>query len=428
MSGLRQRPYWWDTVDVPAVESPPAAHVDVAVIGGGITGLSAARAVAKRGARVAVLEAQTIGWGASSRNGGMVLTGLKLGAATLAERYGRELARDLFETSLMAVDAVEAVVKAEGIDCQFKRCGHLALASKAAHYQRFEASAEVLAREFAYQVRLVPRTELPDEIGSAAYHGGLVDDASGSINPAQYVAGLARAARAAGATLHEGTAVTNIERQGSRWRLATPRGPVDATDVVVATSGYTGAVTQALRKRIVPLGSYVIVTEPLTEALAREISPRDRMMYDSRHFLHYFRLTPDRRLLFGGRARFVPETELSVIESARVLRRGMLDVYPQLGPVRVDYAWGGTLDFAFDTMPHAGRTEGYYYALGYAGHGVALASLLGAMVGEAMSTGRIDAIPFARILFPGAPLGLYWGQPWFLPFVAARYKWLDWIG
>lgn len=429
MGELRQRPYWWDTVVASSVEPPPlATSVDVAVVGGGITGLSAARVLAKRGARVAILEAHTIGWGASSRNGGMVLTGLKLGAATLMARYGRELARELFQASLAAVDAVEEVVKAERIDCHFKRGGHLALASKPAHYRRFEASAEALARDFDHEVRLVPRAELHDEIGSETYHGGLVDDASGSINPAQYVAGLARAARTAGATLHEAAAVSSIERHGTRWRLVTPRGHVEAADILVATSGYTGAVTQALRRRIVPLGSYVIVTEPLPEALAREISPRDRMMYNSKHFLHYFRLTPDRRLLFGGRARFVPETESSVTASAAVLRRGMLEVYPQLSAARVEYAWGGTLDFAFDTMPHAGRTGNCHYALGYAGHGVALASLLGAGVGEAISTGRINANPFARIPFPGAPLGLYWGQPWFLPFVAARYKWLDFIG
>jgi len=411
------------------VETPTLpTNVDVAVIGGGITGLSAARVLAKRGVTVAVLEAQTIGWGASSRNGGMVLTGLKLGAAALTARYGVELARQLFKASLDAVDAVEEVVKHERIDCQFRHDGHLALASKPAHYQRFKESADVLAREFGHEVRLVAAADLGDEIGSGAYHGGVIDPASGSINPAQYVAGLARAAQAAGAVLQEATRVNEIGRLGSRWQLSTSRGRIEAANVLVATSGYTGAITPGLRRRIVPLGSYVIVTEPLPEALARELSPRNRMMYSSRHFLHYFRLTPDRRLLFGGRARFVPETPSTVIESAAVLQRGMLEVYPQLRDVRVEYAWGGTLDFAFDTMPHAGRADGCYFALGYAGHGVALATLLGAKVGEAIATGGIDANAFARISFPGAPLGLYWGQPWFLPLVAARYKLLDWIG
>ncbi len=425
----KQRPFWWDTITTAVIESQtlPVA-VDVAVIGGGITGLSAARVLAKGGARVAVLEAQTIGWGASSRNGGMVLTGLKLSAATLMARYGRELSRDLFRASLAAVDAVEEVVQLERIDCDFRRDGHLALASKPAHFARFQELASTLARDFGHEVRLVTRADLAQEIGSDAYHGGLVDPASGSINPARYVDGLARAARRAGALLHEATRVDGMQRQGGRWRLSTTRGGIEASEVLVATSGYTGAATPRLRRRIVALGSYVIVTEPLPQPLAHEISPRNRMMYNSRHFLHYFRLTPDRRLLFGGRARFVPETESTVIASAEVLRRGMLEVYPQLSSIRVEYAWGGTLDFAFDTMPHAGRTEDCYYALGYAGHGVALAGLLGARVGEAIAAGGIEANPFARIPFPGAPLGLYWGQPWFLPLVAARYKFLDWIG
>jgi len=397
------------------------------VIGAGITGLCAARALAKRGANVAVLEAQTIGWGASSRNGGMVLTGLKLGARTLIARYERDLARQLFKASLAAVDSVEQLVNAERIDCHFNRCGHLALASKPAHYQHFESAARVLSQEFEHEVQPVPRAELRREIGSDIFYGGLLDAASASINPGQYVAGLARAARAAGATLYEMTPVERIERHGVRRRVMTASGMVEAAEILVATSGYTGAATPGLRRKIVPIGSYIIVTEPLSEALANELSPRVRMMYDSRHFLHYFRLTPDRRLLFGGRARFVPETKSTVLQSAAVLRQGMLDVFPQLREVRVEYAWGGTLDFAFDTMPHAGRMDGYHYALGYAGHGVALATHLGAQIGEAIGSGDVHAITFARIPFPGAPLGLYWGQPWFLPLVAARYKFLDWV-
>ena len=425
---MKQRPYWWDTVSTPADEPvPPPPSVDVAVIGGGITGLSAARALARRGVTVAVLESRTIGWGASSRNGGMVLTGLKLGASTLIARYDRDLARQLFNASLAAVDSVEQLVKLEGIECHFERCGHLALASKPAHFGRFDSAARVLSREFTHEVRLVPRAELREEIGSDIYHGALLDPASASINPAQYVAGLARAARAAGATLHEMAPVQSLSRHGLRWRLMTAGGPVEATDVLVATSGYTGAITPALRRKIVPIGSYVIVTEPLPESLALELSPRARMMYDSRHFLHYFRLTPDRRVLFGGRARFVPETESTVLASAEVLRRGLVEVYPQLHDVQVEYAWGGTLDFAFDTMPHAGRVDGYHYALGYAGHGVALATHLGSQIGEAIGSDDVNANPFARIPFPGAPLGLYWGQPWFLPLVAARYRFLDWV-
>jgi glycine/D-amino acid oxidase-like deaminating enzyme len=397
----------------------------VAVIGGGITGLSAALALRRRGASVAVLEAHTIGWGASSRNGGMVLTGLKIDAATLISRYGLPLARELFKASVDSVDAVDRIVRSEQIDCQFTRRGHLALASKPAHYAGFERAAELLARDFNHRTRLVPRAELRAELGSDRYFGGLVDEASGGINPAQYVAGLARAARSGGAMLRANARVQRMERRDAGWTLTTTRGVIEAADVLVATSGYTGAATPALRRRLLPIGSYVIATEPLPDEFAHELSPTGRMMYDSMHFLHYFRLTADQRLLIGGRARFVPESEHTVRASADELRKGMLAIYPQLRDVRVAYAWGGTLDFAFDTMPHVGRVDGYHFALGYAGHGVALATYLGLAVGEAIGTGALDANPFTRLPFRGAPPGLEAAKDWALPLVAAWYRFLD---
>ncbi len=423
---LNERSYWSDTARSPAMGSAPLpARVDVAVIGGGITGLCAARALAKRGISVAVLETHTLGWGASSRNGGMVLTGLKLGVDTLIARYGLDLARRLYQASVESVDVVERIVKDEKIECHFKRCGHLSLASKPAHFDQFERGAELLAREFSSSPRLVSRAELRTEIGSDAYFGGVVDELSGGINPAQYVAGLATAARVAGATLHEHSCVEQLSRRGPGWQLRTAGGPLYAGELLVATSGYTGGVSPALRRKLLPIGSYIIATEPLTEAMAREISPRERMMYDSWHFLHYFRLTPDRRLLFGGRARFVPETEATVRESAAELRRGMLKIYPQLRSLRVDYAWGGTLDFTYDTMPHLGKVDGYHYALGYAGHGVALASLLGSQAGATLGTSAMDESPFAQLPFPGAPLGLHQGRSWFLSLAAFWYRFLD---
>ena len=428
-SEFRQRSCWSDTVSASVAESaaPPPQRVDVAVIGGGITGLSAALALARRGASVAVLETHAVGWGASSRNGGMVLTGLKIDAGTLIRRYGRELARQLFKASVDAVDLVEQLVRNERIDCQFKRGGHLALASKPAHYAAFGRAAELLAREFNHQTRLVPRAELHTEIGSIRYFGGLVDAASGGVNPAQYVAGLARIAGAAGASLHGNSRVQRLERHGTRWRVTTVRGVLDAGEILAATSGYTGSVSPALRRKLLPIGSYVIATETLPEALAHELSPTGRMMYDSRHFLHYFRLTPERRLLIGGRARFVAETRRSVQESAALLRQGMTAIYPQLREVRVEYAWGGTLDFAFDTMPHLGSIDGYHYAVGYAGHGVALATYLGTALGSGLGSTALATNPFARLPFRGAPPGLHAVKDWVLPAVASWYKFLDWV-
>jgi glycine/D-amino acid oxidase-like deaminating enzyme len=354
----------------------------------------------------------------------MVLTGLKLEAEQLAAKYGLETARRLFAASLQALDCVERIVAEDRIACDFARTGHLLLACKPAHYQALAREAELLDRDFGHPTRVVPPCELRGEIGSSTYHGGLVDEASAGINPARYVAGLAYAAQRAGAQLYEYAPVERIERHGPGWRIATPRGELRADAVLVASGGYSGPATPALRRKIVPLGSYIIATEPLPTALARELSPRGRMIFDSKRFLYYFRLTPDQRMLFGGRAGFLPETPATVHDSAEILRRGMIQVYPQLRDARIEHAWGGTLDVTFDMMPHAGQIDGLYYAIGYAGHGVAMATYLGGLLGACLAGEQVDN-PFAKLPFPGAPLGLYDGRPWFLPFVGAWYKFLD---
>jgi glycine/D-amino acid oxidase-like deaminating enzyme len=420
--------YWLDTVRMPSgTPGDLPERVDVAIVGAGFTGLSAARILAKRGVKVAVFESNTIGWGASSRNGGMVLTGMKLGVETLAQRYGMEATRRMYAASLASIDLVEQIVNEEKIDCNFSRCGHLEVACKQSHFDTYARSVEVIAREFNHQLRIVPRDELRAEIGSSVYFGGMVDEVSAGLNPARYVAGLGSAALKAGAYVFENAGVERITKNGdSGFRLVTSRGSVFAKEMFIATSGYTSGATPALQKKIIPIGSFIIATEQLHRALAHELSPRSRMIYDSKHYLYYYRLTPDNRMLFGGRAAFFPESSNTIRRSAEILQRGMVSVYPQLRDVKVDYAWGGTLDFCFDTMPHAGRLDGMHYSVGYAGHGVAMATYLGAKIAEQISGDR-DENPYANVPFPGAPLGLYSGRPWFLPFAGAYYKVLDWI-
>ena len=429
--GPKERNYWLTTTEFPKIESRPLPdRVDVAVLGAGYTGLSAARSLAKRGANVAVLESETIGWGASSRNGGMVLTGMKLGVNQLISMYGRELTRRMYAASLATIDCVEQIIREEAIDCDFSRCGHLEVACKRKHFDDYARQAEVIAREFDHQLRVVQKHELSAEIGSTIYYGGMVDEVSAGVNPARYVAGLGRAAIKAGTEIFEHTRVESLQREPSLgesgWKITTSRGALWARQVFVGTSGYTGKATPALQKKLIPIGSFIITTEVLPEALARELSPRDRMIYDSKNYLYYYRLTPDRRMLFGGRAAFFPESDQTIRRSAEILRRGMIDVYPQLRDVKVEYVWGGTLDFAFDIMPHAGQIDGMYYAVGYAGHGVAMATYQGQKMAELIAGDKPDN-PFVGIQFPGAPLGLYNGRPWFLPFAGAWYKFLDWV-
>ncbi len=427
---IKEKNYWLDTVAAPAKGTAGALldKVDVAIVGGGFCGLSAARVLAQRGVRVALFEAETLGWGASCRNGGMVLTGMKLPVPTLIQRYGRELVQRMYAASLESIDLVERIVKEEGIDCDFSRCGHLEVACKQAHFDDYSAAAARIKSEFNHQLRIVPKSALSGEIGSDIYFGGMVDDTSAGLNPARFVHGLAKAAQRHGACLFDHTRVMHVSSQANgangSFRLETSRGSLAAKEVLLASGAYTTEATPSLRKKVIPIGSYIIATEPLSPALAKEVSPRNRMIYDSKHFLYYYRLTRDNRMLFGGRAAFFPESESTVRDSAELLRRGMLQVYPQLRDAKVEYVWGGTLDFAMDVMPHSGKIDGMYFAVGFAGHGVAAATWMGAKLAGVIC-GDSDDNPFSRISFPGAPLGLRSGHTWALPLAGAYYKILD---
>jgi len=427
---IREKNYWLETVSTRPVQSARELpdRVDVAVVGAGYCGLSAARTLAKRGVNVAVLEAETFGWGASSRNGGMALTGMKLPAPTLIRRYGVETVRKMYAASLETIDCVEQIVREEKIDCNFSRCGHLEVACNQAHFDGYEETAALTKREFHHELRIIPKSELRAEIGSNIYFGGMVDETSAGLNPARYVAGLAGAAQRAGACLFDHTRVTSVEpetKNGARkFRLRASRGTLTAREVILASGAYTTEATPALRKKIIPIGSYIIATEVLPADLARELSPRNRMIYDSKHFLYYYRLTPDNRMLFGGRAAFFPETENTVRQSAEILRRGMVDVYPQLLGTKVEFVWGGTLDFTLDVMPHAGKIDGMYFAAGFAGHGVAAATWFGKKL-AGLICGEPNDIPFDGIKFPAAPFGLRSGNTWALPLAGAWYRILD---
>jgi len=423
---MKPENFWTTTVFMPDDKNltPLPESVDVAVIGGGFTGLSAARTLAKRGTKVAVLEAETMGWGASCRNGGMTLTGLKIPMQTAIKNYGKEIARELFQCSLDSVDTVEQIVQEEKIDCGFARTGHLLAANKPKHFDALKEEVDFMAREFNHKVHLVAPAEMRSEIGADIYPGALVDEVSAGLNPAQFVAGLARAAQTSGAILCAKARVAQIEKKGAGFFIQTERGALKANSVIVATSGYTGSVTKNLQKKIIPIGSFIIATEKLSADLAHELSPKNRMIFDYKHFLNYFRLW-DNRMIFGGRAAFFPENENTIAQSGEILRREMIQIYPQLRAAKVEYVWGGTLDFALDQMTHVGEMDGLHYSLGYAGHGVAMGTHLGMKLAEGMLSGNLKEIPFAKVKFPAVPL--YNGAPWFLPLAGAWHKILDWV-
>ena len=437
---MKAYPYWRDTLgapeprttnderrtpnDAPRTATLERSAVDVVVVGAGYTGLSAAKMLARAGAAVLVVERERVGWGASSRNGGQVLTGLKVDPATLVDRYGEARARQLYNAARDSIARLEAVIVEEGISCDYERTGHIQAASKAAHFDAFRDEQALLARVFDHRVELVPREEQRSEVGSDLYHGLLVDERSAAVNPARYVDGLAAAATRAGASIAVGTAVTGVRRDGDRWMVSTPAGDIRTRDVLFATNGYTDHAAPALQRRLVPIGSYIIATAPLDADRARSILPRRRVAFDSKHFLHYFRLTADRRVLFGGRAEFSQPDGESIQRAAGILRRDLETVFPQLAGIPIDYAWGGAVAFTRDQLPHAGRLDGVYFSGGYSGHGIAMATYLGELIGR-----RIAGEPIEHPLFdddlPAIPM--YSGTPWFLPVVGAYYQVKDWL-
>jgi glycine/D-amino acid oxidase-like deaminating enzyme len=412
--------------------------VDVIVIGAGYTGLAAARHLARSGASVLVLERDRVGAGASSRNGGQVLTGLKLDPGTLVRRFGESKARRLFEIAAESMARLEAILDEERIDCGYARTGHIQAASKPKHFQAFKDEQALLARVFNHRVELVPRAEQRSEVGSDAYHGLLLDEHSAALNPAQYVEGLAAAAARSGATIVTHSAVKGLDKLAGGWRvnfvthLRAPRfggqagglSTVEARDVLVATNGYTTSVTPELQRRLIPIGSFIIATEPIAAGMVAALLPRGRVAFDSMNFLHYYRTTPDRRLLFGGRAEFRTPDEHTAGRAAEILRGDMVRTFPELSNTAVDYSWGGNVAFSRDQMPRAGRLGALYYSGAYAGHGVAMATYLGEQIAR-----RIAGESFEHPLFDDhfAGIPLYRGTPWFLPLVAAYYRVKDWL-
>ena len=421
-TGAIDRCLWSDPASAPAPRdsAPLPDRVEVAVVGGGYTGLAAALALARRGARVAVLERHRIGWGASGRNVGFVLPGFQAGLAELTARLGEERARRLWGMSVEAVECLERLIAAEAIACNWSRCGSVVLAARPAHLARLDEERRCLARVAGHQTELLGPSEIGREIGSGVYHGGLVDRTAGALHPARYCAGLAAAAERAGAALHEGAEVVRIRRRGDGHEVQTSRGGLPASEVLVATDGYTGVPFGRLRRGVVPVGSYMVATAPLGPELAARLVPGGRVLSDTRRLLHYFRLSPDRRMVFGGRAAMVP---LGTPRAARALGRAMRERFPALAATPVDYAWSGSVGFTRDRLPHAGRSDGVYYALGYCGHGVALATWLGGRMAAAIA--GTEELPE---LGPLPAIPLYGGRPWFLPLVDAYYRVCDRLG
>ena len=421
----RERPLWHDGVvdehaGAPGPARLPPRTADVVVIGAGYCGATAAAGLARRGRTVVVVDAEDAAARASTRNGGMVIPELKHGPDALARRHG-DVGRALVEDTLAAYAFLRDLVAEEGIECDWRESGGLLLA----HHPRLVGDLEASAEEWSAlgePVRFVPRARLADEIGTEVYAAGLLLERTAAVHPARLHAALVARAVAAGADVHHRTRATRVESRPRGFRVHTTRGAVDAGDVLVAANAYVDGVLPQLRRRVLPIGSFIIATERLPPELARSVMPGDRMCFDTRHLLEYWRLSPDRRMVFGGRASLSATT---VADAREVLYAEMLRIHPQLRDVTVTHAWGGSVAVTRDRLPHCGRIDGVAYATGCNGTGVALASWFGERAAGWM-TGEEDPPAFADLRF--APIPFRSLRRWWLPPAGRVLRLADRVG
>ena len=415
-------PYWWDDVPRPTLpDQPLPATVDVAVIGAGYTGLHAALETARGGRSTLVLDAEEAGWGCSTRNGGQVSTSIKPGFELLAKRHGSTRAFEILQEGQRSLSWIADFVEREQIECDFARVGRFHAAHNAAQYEALAARVERQPKGLEVAAHMVPRAEQRRELGSDAYWGGAVYEQHCSVHPARYHQGLLERAMAAGAQVAARCAVTRIEKQDSLFRVVTAKGTVLAHDIVIATNGYTGALTPWLQRRVIPIGSYMIATDPLPDGMMGRLIPTNRIVSDTRKVVYYYRASPDRRrVLFGGR---VSHQETDPRISGPMLHADMVKVFPELANVGISHSWCGFVAYTFDELMHVGRHDGMHYAMGYCGAGVGTASYFGMRIGQqvlGLTEGRtaLDGMAFQTRPF-------YRGNPWFLAPSVRFYRWRD---
>ena len=417
-------PYWWEAYRPTAgelVEVPRQARV--AIVGGGYAGLSTALELAKQGIDAVVLEAAELGFGASTRNGGAVSGGVNVGKSFTghAIEIDSERAEQVLSDASDAFELIDRLIEEERIDCFWEKPGRFVGAWTKAHFDKQAQRLALLNAAAQSGAYMVARDRQREEIASRYYHGGMVVERSGKLHPAFYYKGLLDACRRHQVRVCAQAAVGHIAGTGNGWRVETSRGEIVAGDVVIATNGYTGDLTPALKRRVVPVASHIIATEELPPDLARSLIPKGRTLSDTRRVLCYYRISPDgRRMVFGGRARF---TQVGAAVAAQILYRYMTARFPQLRGFKVTHAWTGNTAFTLDALPHMGQRDGLHYCLGCNGSGVAMMTYLGWQTARKIARAANYACSFDRPEFPGHPL--YSGNPWFLPALGGWYKMRD---
>ncbi len=374
---------------------------DACIIGGGYTGLSSAIHLAERGYKVILLEAERVGWGASGRNGGQCTVGQRQPQEYLEEKFGAEEAQRLWQLSVEAVGLVQELIARFGISCDLKR-GNLQLAAKTSDAEWYRAHAGHMQSRYGLDCRFVEGEELNRLAGTDTFRGGLLERLSAHLHPLNYALGLADAARSLGVRVFEQSRVTGYDKS-SPTTVRTAQCCVRARFVVLACNGYLERLEPRVAGRIMPINNFVLATEPLEAARQEQLNPLDVCMYDAKFVVNYWKLSGDGRLLFGGGENY---TRRFPSDIKAFVRKYLLQLYPTTGDLRIDYGWGGTLAVTMNRMPCFGRLDpDVYYAMGFSGHGVQMATLAGKLIAEAVAgtAERFDVM--ARIPSPSFPGG-----------------------
>ena len=414
--------FWWERSPLCSEPDPDLpSKADVVVIGSGYTGLCAAIQTARGGRHTVVIEANAIGSGCSCRNGGQISTAIKPQYDELRRKVGDHLAHDIIKEGHNSLKWIGEFINAEGLDCDFEVCGRFYAAHAPGQFVTLAKSIENPHKGLETDAFAVPKSEQHVEIDSPDYYGGVVNPRHAGLDPGAYHRGLLRLARAAGVTVVGHCGATGISGAAGDFMVATRKAPIRTRDIIVATNGYTRALSPWHRRRIIPIGSYIIATEKLAPDLIQRLIPTRRMINDTRKLVVYYRTDPaGERILFGAR---VSIAETDPTEAVPALHAELVTRFPDLVETQVSHAWMGFVGYTFDEMPHLGARNGIYYSMGYCGSGVGLSSYFGTKIGQQVLGLKEGDSPLTHINFPTRPY--YWGNPWFLAPAVRYYRWKD---
>ncbi len=420
MNTTKDRPYWWEEAEPESADAGPLpAHADVVIVGAGYAGLGAAIPLARAGRDVIALERDRPGDGASSRNGGITSGNIRHSFSNLVQKFGMERAKAFYAEGVTAREDLFEFIEKEKLQCDFQQTGRFTGAMRSDVLDAMKREAELLNRHIGIEPKIIERTNQHDEVGSDLYHGGMVRSDIGGVHPGKLHRELRRVAEASGAKIFGGCGVTNIRRVGGTFEVTTVNGTVKANHVIVATNGYTDKGLPWLRRRLVPVISEMIATEPLSANLMKTLMPKQQMLGETRLLGHYFRPSPDgTRILLGGR-----RYDNDAAKARERLRGGLVEIFPELSDTKLTHHWFGFVAFPMDELPKLTIHDGVVYATGFCGSGVVWARWLGqkaAMIVMGMEEGAsaFDTLPFRAIPF-------YNGTPWFLPVMMNWYKFKD---